>query len=116
MATIANWTSTLTMTGDDPATKVYTAAANSASPAYDQYVNLASGANTITAPVAAVATRLTIVPPAGNALLITLKGVGGDTGIPLHKTDPTSIAIDSSVVTLILNAANTINGVRVIWS
>ncbi len=116
MATIANWTATLTMTGDDPATKVYTAGANSASPAYDQYVNLASGANTITAPVAAVATRCTIQPPVGNAVLLTLKGVTGDTGIPLHKADPTSFGVDSSLVNFCLTAASTCNGVRIIFS
>jgi len=116
MATTANWTATLTLTGDDPATKTYTAATSANSPAQDQYVNLSTGANTITAPVAATPVRLTIVPPAGNIVLITLKGVTGDTGVPIHKTDPTTIGLDSTVVTLCLTAANTVNGVRLIWS
>src|SRR5213592_4244415 len=116
MATSSIWTATLTLSGDDPATKTYTAANNAASPAQDVYVNLASGANTITAPVAAVATRLTIVPPALNTNLLTLKGVSGDTGIPLHLTDPTSIGINTTVVTLVINAAAITNGVRLIWS
>lgn len=116
MSTAASWTALLTFTGDDPGTKPFAAATNQASPSNDTLVNLASGANTITAPVSAVATRCTIVPPAGNTLLITLKGVAGDTGVPLHKTDPTSFAVDSTLVSFVLNAANTINGVRIIWS
>lgn len=116
MSTAAAWSATLTFTGDDPATKTYTAATNNTSPAYDQFVNLASGANTLTAPVAATPTRLTIVPPSGNTVLMTLKGITGDTGFPIHKLDPTTVALDSTFVNLCLTAANTINGVRIIWS
>lgn len=116
MSTVSNFTAVLTFTGDDPATKTYTAAANAASPSQDQFVNLASGANTITAPTAATPTRCTIQPPAANTVLLTLKGVTGDTGVPLHKTDPTSFGVDSTLVTFCLTAANTCNGVRIIWS
>ncbi len=116
MATSSSWVSTLTCTGDDPSTKSYTAAANATSPAQDQFINLASGANTITAPVAAVPTRCTIVPPSGNTVLLTLKGVTGDTGVPLHKLAPTSFGVDSTLVTFCLTAANTCSGVRIIWS
>jgi len=79
---------------------------------------LASGPNTITAPVVSglVITGLTIIPPTANTNLITLKGVGGDTGIPLHLTDPTSIALNTTFVSLVLNAAATIVGVRLIWT
>jgi len=116
MSSISNWTATLTTIGDDPSVKPFNAATNVNSPATDQFVNLAMGANTITAPVAAAPTRLTIQPPSGNTQLITLKGVAGDTGVPIHKTDPTSVALDSSVTTLVLNAAAIVNGVRLIWS
>lgn len=116
MSTAAAWTATLTLTGDDPATKLYTAATNASSPAVDQFVNLASGANTITAPTAAVSTRCTIVPPSGNTVLLTLKGVTGDTGVPLHKTDPTSFGVDTTLATFCLTAASTCNGVRIIFS
>lgn len=116
MATAAAWTATLTLTGDDPATKTYTAASNAASPAADTFVNLASGANTITAPTAATPTRCTIVPPTGNTVLLTLKGVTGDTGVPLHKTDPTSFGVDTTIATFCLTAANTCSGVRILWS
>lgn len=116
MATASAWTATLIFTGDDTATKHYSAAANSTSPAYDTYVNLSSGANTITAPTAATPTRCTILPPSGNTVLLTLKGVTGDTGVPLHKTDPTSFGVDSTLVTFCLTAASSCSGVRIIFS
>lgn len=116
MATSSSWTGTLEFTGSDPGKKTFTAATNTASPAYDIYVNLASGANTITAPVAATPTRCTILPPSGNTVLLTLKGVTGDTGVPLHKTDPTSFGVDSTLVTFCLTAASICNGVRIIFS
>jgi hypothetical protein len=117
MATAATWTATLTFSGDDPGTKTHAAASNATSPASDQLVNLVTGANTYAAPTAATPTRLTIIPPSGNTVLITLKGVAGDTGVPLHKTDPTSVGVDSTAASVVLNAAAPgVNGVRLIWS
>lgn len=63
-----------------------------------------------------VVTALTIIPPAGNTILITLKGVGGDTGIPLHLTDPTTIALDTTFTSLVLTAASQMDGIRLIWT
>lgn len=96
----------------------FSAADNSTSYGQEDLVTLSSGNNTITPPSVTGITfvALTIIPPSANANLITLKGVNGDTGIPLHKTDPTSIGLDSSFTTLVLNAAAQINGVRLIWS
>lgn len=116
MATSATFAAVLTLTGDIQQTQPINAAVNAASPAAETLVNLSSGANTLTAPVAAVATRLTIIPPSGNTILMTLKGVTGDTGVPLHLTDPTTIGVDSTLVTLCLTAASAITGVRLIWS
>jgi hypothetical protein len=92
------------------------AAANAASPVLEQLVNLASGNTTFAVPASGTTTRLTVIPPSGNTTLITLKGVNGDTGVALHKTDPTSIALDATFASLVLNAALLINGVRLIWS
>ena len=90
------------------------AADNSASPAQTEIPTLAAGANTITPPTGA--TACTIVPPTGNTETITLKGVTGDTGVVLHKTDPTSIGINSASDTFVLTASAEIIGVRLIWS
>ena len=65
---------------------------------------LASGANTITVPSGA--TAVVIQPPSGNTILVTFKGVSGDTGVALHKTQPSVIALDSSVTSFVLTAAS----------
>lgn len=104
--------------GDVTLDVIQSALANDVSPAEAVLQSLLSGDNAITAPVvdAIVVTALTIIPPAGNLNIITLKGVNGDTGIPLHLTDPSSISLDSTFVSLVLNAADDITGVRLIWS
>ena len=92
----------------------FPAAQNTSSPAQQELKTLALGSNTITVPSGAVA--CTIIPPAGNTNSVTVKGVTGDTGIRLHNTDPSSIAIDSSVSTFVLTASTTTSGVRLVWS
>lgn len=114
MAVTAARTVVVLYTGDIAAQCYEDAADNSASPAQIETVTLAAGANTITPPTSA--TACTIVPPSGNTSTITLKGVTGDTGVVLHKTDPTSIGINSASDTFVLTAAAEITGVRLIWS
>jgi hypothetical protein len=92
----------------------FTAADNSTSPAQNELKTLALGSNTITVPSGA--TACTIIPPAANTNSITLKGVTGDTGIRIHNTDPTSVAIHSTVSTFVLTTATTTSGVRLAWS
>jgi hypothetical protein len=65
---------------------------------------LASGANTINVPTGA--TYAIIQPPTGNSIAVTLKGVTGDTGVKLHLTAPTCIAIDPTTATFVLTAAS----------
>ena len=104
--------------GDIDSQIIQSALDNVFSPAKIDIISLVLGANTISAPLGAAIqfTGLTIIPPAGNTSLITLKGVTGDTGVLLHKTDPTSLALDSTFLTLVLNAAAAIVGVRLIWT
>lgn len=92
----------------------YEAADNATSPGIINRITLTIGANTITVPTGFKA--VTIVPPAANTSLITLKGVTGDTGVPLHLTDPSSIGLDSTESTFVLNAAAEITNVQLIWS
>lgn len=93
------------------------AAPNSNSPGSITVLTLASGANTITLPTGGtVVARATIHPPSGNTETITLKGVTGDTGVVLHKTDPTVIALGTTAAgTFCLTAGGTITGLRIIW-
>ena len=49
-------------------------------------------------------------------MAITLKGVSGDTGVALHLTDPSTIALASSVTSFVLTTGGAITGVRLIWT
>lgn len=117
MATTSARSMTITFTGDVTQTQPVSAANNTSSPGQVELKTLSSGANTITVPTSGtVPTAVTLIPPTGNTNLITLKGISGDTGVALHKTDPTTIALDSTVSTFVLNAAATVTGLRLIWS
>ena len=81
-------------------------------------VSLVQGDNVITAPVVSglVITGLMIIPPAANTDLITLKGDVTDINpIPLHLTDPVSLSLDTTFVSLVLNAAAAMV-VRLVWT
>jgi len=109
----------IVFTGDIAANNTFSAAANAVSPAAITTHGLAAGDNTITVPTSGgtfTVKSATIIPPAGNAQAITLKGVGGDTGIPLSKLDPTSISFETAPANFILNAGGVINGVRIVWA
>lgn len=118
MSITSSRTLQIQFSGDITTEVIQSALENIVSPGEMLIQTLAIGANMITAPVVSglVVTGLTIIPPAGNTHLITLKGVAGDTGIPLHLTDPTSIALNTTFVSLVLNAAASIVGVRLIWT
>ena len=104
--------------GDITEQIIQSALDNVVSPGKTDIISLVLGANTITAPVITglVVTGLMIIPPSGNVSLITLKGATGDIGIPLHLTDPTSLALNTTFVSLVLSAAAAIVGVRLVWS
>lgn len=99
------------------ASNTFSAANNTSSPGQMDIVTLASGANTITPPTGgSTPTACTIIPPSTNTDTIILKGVTGDTGVSLHKTDPTSIGLNSPTGTFVLTAGAQIAGVRLVWS
>lgn len=118
MSVSSSRTVQIQFSGDISEQIIQSALENEVSPGMSVIQSLILGANTITAPVVSslVVTGLTIIPPAGNTSLITLKGVTGDTGVKLHLTDPTSLALDSTFVSLVLTAAAAIVGVRLVWS
>jgi hypothetical protein len=118
MAVTSTRTETITFSGDGiNSTIVNSAAVNTASPGQVDIVSLNSGANTITPPAGGSTPKaVTIVPPAGNVNTIIIKGIAGDTGVVLHLTDPSTVALNSAVTTFVLNAAASITGVRLIWS
>src|SRR5215467_569513 len=121
MAATSNRAITTVYSGDVVGTETQSAAQNAASPAAITLHNLASGSNTITVPPFGSAggislAGVTIIPPLGNSAGITLKGVSGDTGIVLHKTDPTSLGLDSGVTAFVLGATAGITGLRCFWT
>jgi hypothetical protein len=116
MAILSTRTTSIQLSGDADLTYDDLQANNSNAPNYRQVINLASGVNTITPPSGIVVAAVTIIPPVGNVSTITFKGVGGDTGVALHKTDPSSIALDTTVATFVLQAGAAINSVVLIWS
>jgi hypothetical protein len=117
MAVTSNRSQTITYTGDVEGTQTVEAAENSASPGSVEIKTLSSGFNQISVPTGgATVTACTILPPSGNTAAITLKGVTGDTGIRIHNTDPTTIAIHSDVTSFGLTTSTTVTGVRLYWS
>ena len=99
-------------TGDVNLQSVVSATENTNSPGSVQNYALSSGNNTITPP--SNSTGATIVFPAANTVLVTLKGVSGDTGVVLHPTDPTRIGLNSTTA-FVLSAASGIS-IQIIWS
>jgi len=118
MSVTSNRSVHVEFSGDESLEVIQSALENVVSPGMSVIQTLAIGANTITAPVISgvIISSLTIIPPAGNTSLMTLKGVTGDTGVKLHNTDPTSIGLDSTFLSLVITAAAEIVGIRLIWS
>ncbi len=118
MAVTSTRQSIIVFTGDVSGTEIAQAANNVASFGMVQVVALSTGANTITVPVAVgfVATAVTIVPDPANTSVLTLKGVTGDTGVKIHMTDPSIVALDPGQATFVLNIVLGTVNVRLIWS
>jgi hypothetical protein len=115
--TSAQRVTTITYTGAVAGVETIAAASNLASPAQVQILTLAIGDNVITAPGGGTTpVACTIVKPAANAIALKLKGVGGDTGVRLHNTDPDTISIDPATTTFIINSAAQVVGVRLFWT
>src|SRR5215510_3897844 len=108
MAVTAARSIAVTFSGDINATNTFPAASNGASPGSVTIHTLAAGDNTITVPTGGATVKgATIIPPTGNTNSLTLKGVGGDTGIVLSKVDPASISFEVAPANFVLNAGGT---------
>lgn len=117
MAVTATRSTTIVYSGDVVGTETISAASNTVSPGSVEIKTLASGANTITPPTGgSTAVSVTIVPPTGNVVTITLKGLTGDTGFLLHPTDPSTFALASGTTTFVLTCSSTLTGIRLYWT
>ncbi len=113
MAAALTATITATLTGTPTGTKTISIPVTVSTPVDASTVlNLSSGANTITPPVGA--TVAVIIPPAANAVTMTLKGITGDTGVPLSLTNPSLISL-ASAAAFVITTGGTINGVEVLY-
>lgn len=92
--------------------QTFEAVDNAASPGEIENVVLATGPNTITPPTGT--TAVTILPPIANTIGITLKGVTGDTGVPLGLVDPSTISL-AGLTSFVLTAVSGVT-IRLIWS
>lgn len=114
MSVTSNRSVSINFSNDVEFDQEFDAAVSAVGSGQNQLVNLSSGNNTITVPSNAVA--VTIIPPSGNLVVLTLKGVAGDTGISIHLTDPTSIGLNT-VTSFVLNATGSaVTGLRLIYS
>lgn len=86
---------------------------NANSPLASYLQDMASGANTIT--ISSKASCLVIVPPAGNVATMTLKGVGGDTGISIGLLAPQVLQFPSTPpASVVLNISAAVTGFQII--
>lgn len=117
MATASARVATITFSGDVTATQTNAALQNPNSPGVNQLISLVAGPNAIPVPSAgATPVAVTIILPAGNVVPVTLQGISSDAGILLHPTDPSTIALGSTVGSFTLTVASALPGVRFIWS
>lgn len=117
MATTSTRTVTVGFSGDVVSTLPFSAATNAASPGAMDLLSLTSGDNSISVPTGgSTPVAVTIIPPSGNTTAIILKGDSGDTGVRLHNTDPSSIALHVSQTTIVINVAADLAGIRLVWS
>lgn len=93
---------------------------NNYSPLIDGTINLASGFNNtglLANPDTTNARFFVLIPPNGNSVSITLKGVTGDTGIACNPNGPIILSMPSSAAptAIGITTGNTITGCRVLW-
>lgn len=107
-AITSNMSLALSFSGGISATIVIPTVQNPASPGEHLPTSLVSGANTLTPP--AGSTGLVILPPVNSAVTKTLKGVTGDTGVPIAAGLPTFLSLPPAAGALVL----TTNGPEIV--
>lgn len=93
---------------------------NPQSPCDVQAISLVMGANTISAsncPAIATASGVFLLPPPGNGTTLTLKGVTGDTGIPIAFTGaPTFLSFaNPGPTSFVITASSTLTNLLLAW-
>lgn len=112
MSVASNRVLAITFSGDVEFSQLFLAHPNSISPGVNTTQALTSGNNTIAVPDDA--TGVTIIPSSTNTIVLTLKGVSGDTGIIIAPDAPTSLGLDG-VASFVLNVSGDVS-VRFIFT
>jgi len=68
--------------------------------------SFSTGFTSVTIPTNAIG--VVIVPPAGNAQTLTLKGITGDTGITIHPVNPTLVNFATGTTTFGITVGGTV--------
>jgi len=114
MAVASSRSISTAMSGELTFVRSDAAADNATGPGVIEKKDLSSGNNTITVPSGSKG--VTMKPPSSNTQALILKGVAGDTGVGIHKTDPTSIGLETTTTTFVINAAGSVTGVVLVWT
>lgn len=105
MAVSATNAYSVVLAGDIVGTLTIPGFNNGASPGQRVAIALTAGANTLTPPAG---TRgLIIIGPTGSVNTKTLKGITGDTGIPIDPAGVTILALPSGPGTLVITSGGT---------
>lgn len=72
-------------------------------------VTINNGSDT-TVSVPSGTTSILIQPPNTNTVAFALKYAAGDAGVPLHKTAPTLLSLDTTATAIILRANSALPG------
>lgn len=106
MATSGSWRVYGSVTGLASGTKSVDVTITAGASAPDETDQLTiNGFQALTVPTGA--TAVLIIPPSANTNALTLKGVSGDTGILISKTQPTLVTLGTAPSIGILTAAST---------
>ncbi len=121
MAVTSTRVVTVTLNGDGlNGSFTFQANSNALAPGDMDIFTLPTGSTVIAFPTGGSQTQgATITPPAGNTNTLTIKGTTADLGIQIHKTDPTSLALDTTSTTqtsFVITVSATVTGLRVIWT
>lgn len=98
----------------------FSATSNAVAPGAISILTLPTGSTVVAFPTGgSTVYGATIIPPTGNTSTITVKGTTADVGVAIHKTDPTSIAFDTTSTTqtgFTITVSSTVTGLRVVWT
>lgn len=108
-------TTTVTLSGDGwGGSPLFTESLQNTAAGLPDIVNLINGNTTVTVPATALGVLL--VPPPTSTVTKTLKGIAGDTGVPLAPASSSRVMFSAAgaVASIVINANGT-ESIEAIW-